>query len=58
MALKLIGPVINDVASSPHQRVPTLWDLAAEYPRLIVRVIPNPEEPFKWMAELKVPYAR
>jgi hypothetical protein len=57
MALNEIGAVVSDVAQTPHQRVPTLWELAEQYPRFVVGVIANPEEPQKSMAELKVPYA-
>jgi hypothetical protein len=28
MALNEIGAVVSDVAQTPHQRVPTLWELA------------------------------
>ena len=51
-----IGTVIGGVANNPSHRMPTLWELAQEYPRHVMRVIVNSEQPSKSVAEVKVPY--
>ena len=54
--MKQIATAISRVLENPRQRVPTLWELTQEYPRLVIGVITNPAKPSISLAEVQVPY--